>query len=76
MCRHKSCKCSVGNLQRLIRQEARIGKAFALCKAQKVIPIECTPKAFAVEYRIIVYRCGDPAVRIDIRKIEFTAVFE
>ena len=63
----------VGDRQRTVTHQARIGEAGGARQAHEVVPVEGAAEAFAVEHRIAAHRVGEAAVGIHVGEIELAS---
>ena len=63
----------LGDRQRAILHQARIGESRIARQAQKVVPVEGAAQAFAAQHRVLRQRLRHPPVGIDVGEIELAA---
>src|SRR3989339_896619 len=66
-------KLRVGNVQRPVSNQPRIGKALPMCNPQKIVPVQRAAQTLAVHYRVIANLIRHAPVGVHIREVKFTA---
>src|SRR5690606_5641182 len=56
--------------------QARVAKAAETCQVEKIVPVQRTGQAFAIQHRIGGQPCIDATIRIHVRKIQLAAGLE